>query len=127
MKNFTKELKEFAMKGSVVDLAVGVIIGGAFGKVVTSLVSDIIMPPIGVLIGGIKFTDIVIPISDTVNINIGNFIQACFDFAVVAIAIFAMIKLINKMKRQKPALGEEPTPVPEDIKLLTEIRDSLKK
>lgn len=127
MKNFVKELKEFAMKGSVVDLAVGVVIGSAFGKVVSSLVSDVIMPPIGVLVGGIKFTDIVIPLSETVNLNIGNFIQSCFDFAIVAIAIFAMIKLMNRMKKQKPAPGEEPTPVPEDIKLLTEIRDALRK
>lgn len=138
MKNFVKELKEFAMKGSVVDLAVGVIIGSAFGKVVSSLVSDIIMPPIGVLIGGIKFTDLVIVLKEksidavgvvvpAVNLNIGNFIQSCLDFAIVAIAIFAMIKLMNRMKKQKPAKGEEPTPIPEDIKLLTEIRDALKK
>ncbi len=138
MKNFVRELKEFAMKGSVVDLAVGVIIGSAFGKVVSSLVSDIIMPPIGVLIGGIKFTDLVIVLKEksidavgvvvpAVNLNIGNFIQSCLDFAIVAIAIFAMIKLMNRMKKQKPAKGEEPTPIPEDIKLLTEIRDALKK
>lgn len=138
MKNFVKELKEFAMKGSVVDLAVGVIIGGGFGKVVTSFVNDIIMPPIGVLMGGIKFSDWVIilkektvdvagTISPAVNLNIGNFIQTCLDFTIVAVAIFAMIKLMNRMKKQKPAKGEEPTPVPEDIKLLTEIRDALKK
>lgn len=138
MKNFVRELKEFAMKGSVVDLAVGVIIGSAFGKVVSSLVSDIIMPPIGVLIGGIKFTDLVIVLKEksidaagvvvpAVNLSIGNFIQSCLDFAIVAIAIFAMIKLMNRMKKQKPAKGEEPTPIPEDIKLLTEIRDALKK
>ncbi len=138
MKNFAKELKEFAMKGSVVDLAVGVVIGGAFGKVVSSLVSDVIMPSIGVLVGGIKFTDLVIVLKDksidaagavvpAVNLNIGSFIQSCFDFAIVAIAIFAMIKVMNHMKKRKPAPGEEPAPVPEDIKLLTEIRDALKK
>lgn len=138
MKNFVKELKEFAMKGSVVDLAVGVIIGSAFGKVVSSLVSDVIMPSIGVLIGGIKFTDWVIVLKEksldaagaivpAVNLNIGNFIQSCFDFAIVAVAIFAMIKFMNRIKKQKPAKGEDPTPIPDDIKLLTEIRDILKK
>lgn len=138
MKNFVKELKEFAMKGSVVDLAVGVIIGGAFGKVITSLVNDIIMPPIGVLLGGMKFTDWVIvlkgeglnavgAVTPALNLNIGSFLQTCLDFAIVAVAIFAMIKLMNRIKKQKPAKGEEPAPVPDDVKLLTEIRDLLKK
>jgi large conductance mechanosensitive channel len=135
MKHFIRELKEFAVKGNVVDLAVGVIIGGAFGKVVSSLVSDIIMPPIGLLVGGMKFTDIVITLKKggvnaagtivpAVTMNIGNFIQNCFDFLIVALAIFAMIKLMNRIRKQKPVEEKE---TPRDIQLLTEIRDLLKK
>ncbi len=127
MKNFTKELREFALKGNVVDLAVGVIIGGAFGKVVSSLVSDVIMPPIGLLIGGVNFSEIKIKLNDTVNINIGSFLQTCLDFAIVAIAIFMMIKLINRLRKQKQTPEEKIAETPEDIKLLTEIRDLLQK
>ena len=127
MKNFAKELREFALKGNVVDLAVGVIIGGAFGKVVSSFVSDIIMPPIGLLIGGVNFSDIKIKLNDTVNINIGNFLQTCLDFAIVAIAIFMMIKLINRVRKQNKTPEEKIAETPEDVKLLTEIRDLLKK
>lgn len=135
-----QEFKQFAMRGSVIDLAVGVIIGGAFGKIVSSLVSDILMPPIGLLIGGVNFTDLAIPlkkavvdasgavITPAVAINYGNFLQATFDFLIVAWAIFLFIKLINNMHRKKeePAAPAEPAAPPADIQLLTEIRDLLK-
>jgi large conductance mechanosensitive channel len=136
-----KEFKEFAMRGNVVDLAVGIIIGGAFGKIVSSVVNDIIMPPIGLLISGVKFTDIKIKISDAVldaagavtkeaiTINIGNFIQTVIDFTLVAMAIFFMIKLMNNLNKKKadpdPAPATPPPPSKEES-LLTEIRDILK-
>lgn len=131
-----KDFKEFAMRGNVVDLAVGVIIGAAFGKIVTSLVSDVVMPPIGMLVGGINFTGIKFTLkqavlgasgkvaSEAVTLNIGNFLQTVFDFAIVAFAIFAVVKVINKMKKEEPAPETAPT---EEILLLREIRDSLKK
>ncbi len=136
-----KEFKDFAMRGNVVDLAVGIIIGSAFGKIVSSIVNDIIMPPIGLLISGVKFSEIKIKISDAVldaagkvtkeavTINIGNFVQTIFDFTLVALAIFFMIKLINNMNRKKeesaPAPASPPEPTKEEL-LLTEIRDILK-
>jgi len=132
-----KEFKEFASKGSVVDLAVGIIIGAAFGKIVTSLVNDILMPPLGMLIGGLNFTDIKFVIQEAyldgagktlpaVTLNIGNFIQTLIDFLIIAFALFMIIKGINKMKRrqEKPAAPAEP---PKSEILLTEIRDLLKK
>ncbi len=135
------EFKQFAMRGNVVDMAVGIIIGGAFGKIVSSFVSDVIMPPLGLLIGGVRFTDLSITlkqqvidatgtvINPAVTINYGNFIQVIFDFIIIAFAIFSMIKLMNKLNRKKveehtPAT---PPPPPADIQLLTEIRDILKK
>lgn len=136
-----KEFKEFAMRGNVVDLAVGIIIGGAFGKIVSSVVNDIIMPPIGLMISGVKFTDIKIKISDAVldaagavtkeaiTINIGNFIQTVIDFTLVAMAIFFMIKLMNNLNKKKaepePTPAAPPPPTKEEA-LLTEIRDILK-
>jgi large conductance mechanosensitive channel len=136
-----KEFKEFAMRGNVVDLAVGIIIGGAFGKMVSSVVNDIIMPPIGLMISGVKFTDIKIKISDAVldaagavtkeaiTINIGNFIQTVIDFTLVAMAIFFMIKLMNNLNKKKaepePTPAAPPPPTKEEA-LLTEIRDILK-
>jgi len=132
-----KEFKEFASKGSVVDLAVGIIIGGAFGKIISSLVSDILMPPIGYIIGGLNFTDLKFTLFDgyvnnvgktipAVTINIGNFIQTFIDFIIIAFALFLIIKGMNKMKRkqEKPATPAEP---PKSEVLLTEIRDLLKK
>src|ERR1700712_4497242 len=99
-----KEFKEFAMRGNVVDLAVGVIIGAAFGKIVSSLVADILMPPIGYLVGGVKFTDLHAvlgrgPDGKPVTLNYGNFVQACFDFAIIAFCIFLLIKLVNRLMR----------------------------
>ena len=126
MKKLLNEFKEFISRGNVIDMAVGVIIGSAFSKIVTSLVNDIIMPLVGIIIGGLDFTSLSIKIKDS-EILYGAFIQNIVDFLIIAVCIFTVIKLINKFKKQKPA--EEPTPVetPEDIKLLTEIRDLLKK
>ena len=136
---FIKEFKEFAMKGNVMDMAVGVIIGGAFGKIVTSLVSDVLMPLISVATGGISFTDLFVNLSDDVKYKTlaeaqeagasvfayGQFIQNIFDFIIIAFCIFLMIKAMNKMKKE-----EEPTPEapkgPTQEELLAEIRDLLK-
>ena len=119
-----KEFKTFAMRGSVLDLAVGVIIGAAFGKIVDSLVNDIIMPVIGIIIGGINFTNLNFTIGEVV-IKYGVFIQTVLNFTIVAFAIFIFIKAINKVKKEAPK-EEAPASTPEDITLLREIRDSLK-
>ncbi|RDF01181.1 large-conductance mechanosensitive channel protein MscL [Haemophilus parahaemolyticus] len=128
-----KEFREFAVKGNVVDMAVGVIIGGAFGKIVSSLVSDVIMPPIGWIIGGVDFKDLAIEIApakegtEAVMLKYGAFIQNVFDFLIIAIAVFAMVKIINSLKKV-PVPEPEKTPEPTaEEKLLTEIRDLLKK
>ena len=142
MKKFLKEFKDFALRGNVMDMAVGVIIGGAFGKIVTSVVSNVIMPPIGLLVGGVDFTDLkitlkdAVPATDTteaieaVTINYGQFLQDVFDFLIIAFCLFMMVKAIARLtakkKEEKPA---EPAPAPEpsaEEKLLTEIRDLLK-
>lgn len=129
------EFKAFALKGNVVDMAVGIIIGAAFGKIVTSFVNDIIMPPIGLLLGGVNFTDLKFVMSDAigdkppVSINYGNFIQVIIDFLIVAFAIFMVIKALAMAKRKEEIKSEEsapPAPGKEEI-LLTEIRDLLKK
>jgi large conductance mechanosensitive channel len=131
-----KEFKEFASKGNVVDLAVGIIIGGAFGKIITSIVADIIMPPIGLLIGGINFTDIKLTLKDAVagatgkvtsqavTLNFGNFLQVLFDFLIVAFAIFLLVKALNHIQKKKEE-APPPPPTKEEL-LLTEIRDLLK-
>ncbi|QLB15695.1 mechanosensitive ion channel protein MscL [Mannheimia granulomatis] len=127
-----KEFREFAVKGNVVDMAVGVIIGGAFGKIVSSLVNDIVMPPIGWLIGGVDFKDLAIEIApakegaEAVMLKYGAFIQNVFDFLIIAIAVFGMVKVINSLKKApvEEAAPAEPTA---EEKLLTEIRDLLKK
>jgi large conductance mechanosensitive channel len=127
-----KEFKEFAVKGNAVDMAVGIIIGAAFGKIISSLVADVIMPPIGVLVGGVDFTKLGFTIKEAVGdvpavtLNYGNFIQSVVDFTIIAFAIFMMVKLINKLKKQEeaaPAVPPEPTKAE---LLLTEIRDLLK-
>jgi len=140
---FIKEFKEFAVKGNVIDLAVAVIIGGAFGKIVSSLVADIVMPIIGVIIGGVDFTNFKIILRKTfletdgvtvapeIVLNIGIFIQNIFDFLIIAAAIFFMVKIISKIKnrliKEEVAAKEEAISVPtEEQKLLTEIRDLLK-
>lgn len=130
--SFFKEFREFAMRGNVVDLAVGVIIGAAFGKIVSSLVADIIMPPLGLLIGGIDFKQFAWTLKEAVGdtpavvINYGTFLQNVFDFVIVALAIFMMIKLINRLhKKQEEAPAAPPEPTKEEV-LLGEIRDLLK-
>jgi large conductance mechanosensitive channel len=124
-----KEFKAFAMKGNVVDMAVGIIIGAAFGKIVSSLVSDVIMPPIGLLIGGLDFSQLSITLSTSplVVIKYGVFINTMIDFTIVAFAIFMMIKALNRLKKKQ---DEAPAPPPhpdEKVELLIEIRDLLKK
>ena len=142
MAKFIQEFKDFAMKGNVVDMAVGVIIGGAFGKIVTSVVNNILMPPIGVLLGNVDFTELKITlkesvmegenvVSEAVTLNYGQFIQDIVDFIIIAFCIFLMIKGVTKLttKKEEPK-AEEPTPAPEpsaEEKLLTEIRDLLAK
>ncbi len=127
------EFKSFAMKGNVVDMAVGIIIGAAFGKIVSSVVSDIIMPPLGLLIGGVNFTDLKLVMkaateaAPAVTWNYGNFIQVCFDFLIVAIAVFLMIKAMNAAKKKEEAAPSAPPAVPNEEILLIEIRDLLKK
>jgi len=137
-----KEFKTFAMRGNVIDMAVGIIIGAAFGKIIASLVADVIMPPIGLLVGGIDFTSIIITLKDpvldpasgeiikaAVVMKIGTFIQTFVDFIIIALAIFMMIKGINKLDRKKeePAAPAAPPPPTMDQELLMEIRDLLKK
>lgn len=135
-----KEFKDFAMRGNVIDLAVGIIIGAAFGKIVSSIVNDIIMPPIGLLVGGIDFKDIAITMKDAVvdpatgklvkaavTLKVGNFIQSIVDFTIVAFAIFLLIRGINRLGKKKEE-APAPPPVPsKEEELLTEIRDLLKK
>ena len=123
-----KEFKEFAMKGNVIDMAVGVIIGAAFGKIVTSLVEDIIMPPIGMMIGNVNFTDLVVklgtdPAGKDVILKYGNFLQITFQFVIVAFVLFMLIRTINKLKKPDPAAPPPPPPAQEV--LLREIRDLL--
>jgi large conductance mechanosensitive channel len=132
------EFKEFALKGSVVDLAVGVVIGAAFGKIVSSLVNDIMMPPLGLLMGGVDFSDKKITLKDAVldkagavvhpavSINYGVFINNTIDFIIVAIAIFVVIKLMNTAKRQPPPAPAAPPPPTKEEVLLAEIRDAIR-
>lgn len=131
MKRYIREFKEFAVKGNVVDLAVAVVIGGAFGKIVSSLVADIIMPPLGLLMGGMNFADLKITLKPGVNLSIGLFLQNIVDFLIVAFAIFVMVKVIGRLKRQLKLDPEKPTTPPpvmtKDQELLTEIRDLLRK
>jgi len=123
-----QEFKQFAIKGNVVDMAVGVIIGAAFGKIVTSLVTDVVMPPIGVLIGGVDFSKLAISLptgsGTAVLISYGKFVQTVVDFAIVAAVIFLVVKGINSLKKKA---DETPAPPPAQEVLLTEIRDLLKK
>lgn len=127
----TAEFKEFAMKGNVIDLAVGVVIGAAFGKIVSSLVADIIMPPIGLAIGNVDFKDLAVkiganPAGEPVLFKYGVFIQACFEFLIIAFALFLLIKGINRLKRPPPqAPVAAPPPPTKEEQLLTEIRDLL--
>lgn len=134
-----KEFKEFAMRGNVVDMAVGIIIGGAFGKIVASFVADVIMPPLGLLIGGVDFTNLKVTLKDAVldaagavtteavTINYGNFVQTAVDFLIIAFAIFMVIKGMNSLKKKEEAAPPPPPAPSKEEVLLTEIRDLLKK
>ena len=136
--SFITEFKEFAMRGNVIDLAVGVVIGGAFGKIITSLVNDVVMPVIGKILGGVNFTDLAVvltpaqmgadgkEVAAAVLLRYGAFIQSMIDFALIALAIFVAIKVINRLQRKKEEAPVAPAPPAEDIVLLTEIRDSLR-
>ena len=133
------EFKKFAMRGNVVDMAVGIIIGGAFGKIVSSLVKDVIMPPIGLLMGNVDFSQLFINLGETSyetlalaqeagapTINYGMFINSVLDFLIVAFAIFMVIRGMNKMKKKEEEKPPEPPKVTEEVQLLSEIRDALK-
>lgn len=128
-----KEFKEFAMRGNVVDLAVGVVIGGAFGKITASLVNDVIMPPLGMILGKVDFKDLKFTLVEAsegvagVSINYGLFINTIVDFTIVAFALFLVIKAMNRLKREEKAAPAAPAAPPADVVLLTEIRDLLKK
>lgn len=127
-----KEFKEFAVKGNVVDMAVGVIVGAAFGKIVSSLVADIVTPPIGLVLGGVDFKKLswvmreAVGEAPAVTLNYGVFLQTVFDFLIMSVAIFALVKLINKLKRAPVEEPPAPAEPPEQEKLLAEIRDLLK-
>jgi large conductance mechanosensitive channel len=139
-----KEFREFAMRGNVVDMAVGIIIGAAFGKIVDSLVKDVIMPPIGLLLGKVDFSNLFLVLRDgtaagpyltveaaqkagAVTFNYGLFINTVITFVIVAFAVFVLIRAINRLRRQEEAKPAEPPPTPEEVLLLREIRDALKK
>jgi len=128
-----KEFREFAVKGNVVDMAVGIIIGAAFGRVVQSLVNDIIMPPIGMAIGGVDFSDLAVVLKEAteeaaaVTVSYGAFIQTLIDFLIIALAIFVAVKVINSLKRKEEAKPAEPPGPSEELLVLREIRDELKK
>jgi len=127
------EFKSFAMRGNVVDMAVGIVIGGAFGKIVSSFVNDVLMPPIGMLMGGVDFGDLAVTLQEAsgdvaaVTLNYGSFIQTVIDFLIIAFAIFMVVKAMNNMKKKEEAApAAPPKPSAEEV-LLTEIRDALKK
>jgi large conductance mechanosensitive channel len=123
------EFKTFVQRGNVIDLAVGVIIGGAFGKIVSSVVADVLMPPIGLALGGLNFTELKLRLGGAdeapVTLNYGNFVQAAVDFVIVAFCVFLLVKAVNAMKKPEPVPAAPETPA--DVELLTEIRDLLAK
>ncbi len=138
MKIF-KEFRDFAVRGNMIDLAVGIIIGAAFGKIIASLVNDIIMPPIGLLLGGMNFTEIRVIMREAVldpatgnvakaavTLNLGNFIQTLVDFTIIAFSIFLLVKALSRMKKKKEEAPAPPAPPTKDQELLGEIRDILK-
>jgi large conductance mechanosensitive channel len=137
--SIVKEFKEFAMKGNMLDMAIGIIIGVAFNRIVTSIVQDIFMPVIGYLVGGVNFENLQVVIQrevldgtgevvqELVAIRYGSFLQTLFDFMVIALTVFIVVKAINRMKKKSEDVKEPEVPTPKDIELLTEIRDILKK
>ena len=126
------EFKDFAMRGNVVDMAVGIVIGGAFGKIVSSFVADVLMPPIGVLLGGVNFSGLSLQLqaaadgADEVMLNYGSFIQTVIDFIIIAFAIFMVVKAMNSVKKKEEEAPAEPPKPSDEVVLLTEIRDALK-
>lgn len=126
------EFKTFAMRGNVVDMAVGIVIGGAFGKIVSSFVNDVLMPPIGMLMGGVDFADLSFVLSEAtaeaeaVTLNYGSFVQTVVDFLIIAFAIFMVVKAMNSMKKKEEEAPAEPPKPSAEVELLTEIRDSLR-
>ena len=129
MKKFIEEFKAFIARGNVMTMAVGIIIGGAFTSIVNSLVNDVITPLLGIIIGGIDFSGIIVQVGEA-QLLVGNFIQAVITFLLTALVIFCLVKFFNKLtesKKEEPAPEPEPAPTPEDIELLREIRDLLKK
>lgn len=128
-----QEFKEFAVKGNAVDMAVGIIVGAAFGKIVSSIVADVVMPPIGLLLGGVDFTDLALTLKEAagdvpaVTLNYGTFIQTVIDFVIIAFAVFMLVKGINSLKRKEEEKPEAPPGPSKEEVLLTEIRDLLKK
>ncbi len=126
-----QEFKDFAMRGNVVDMAVGIVIGGAFGKIVSSFVADVIMPPIGILLGNVDFSELGIVLKEAagdaaaVTISYGKFIQTVVDFVIIAFAIFMVVKGMSSMKKKEEEAPAEPPPPPKEEVLLTEIRDLL--
>jgi large conductance mechanosensitive channel len=127
------EFKSFAMRGNVIDMAVGIVIGGAFGKIVSSFVNDVLMPPIGILVGGVDFSELAIVLKEAsgdvaaVTINYGTFIQTVLDFVIIAFAIFLVVKAMNNMKKKEEEAPAAPPKPSAEVELLTEIRDALKK
>jgi large conductance mechanosensitive channel len=128
-----QEFKAFAVRGNVVDMAVGIVIGAAFGKIVSSFVADVIMPPIGLLIGGIDFSNLAITLKQAVDkapavtLNYGKFIQSIIDFTIIAFAIFMVVKAINKLKRKEAEKPSVPVPPSPEVVILSDIRDILRK
>lgn len=126
------EFKDFAMRGNVVDMAVGIVIGGAFGKIVSSFVADVLMPPIGLLMGGVDFSDLAVTLQEAageaaaVTLNYGSFIQTIVDFLIIAFAIFMVVKAMNSLKQEEEAAPEAPPEPSKEEVLLTEIRDALR-
>lgn len=128
-----EEFKKFALRGNVIDLAVGIMVGAAFGKIVSALVNNVLMPPIGLIIGGVNFKDLGITLKEAagdqpaVMLGYGEFLQACFDFLIIALVIFYLVKVINTIGKKPAEAPATPPPPTRDQELLTEIRDLLKK
>lgn len=131
--SFMSEFREFAVKGNVMDMAVGVIVGGAFGQIVTSFIDNVVMPPLGLVIGGVDFSNLGVTLKEAqgeapaVIWKYGAFLQTVMDFLILAMCIFLMVKAINRWKNEEPPAPEAPAEPTEDVKLLAEIRDLLKK
>ena len=130
--SMSSEFKDFAMRGNVMDMAVGIIIGGAFGKIISSFVANVLMPPIGLMLGGVNFADLALTLKEAsgevaaVTLNYGAFIQSVVDFVIIAFAIFMAVKGMNNMKKKEEAAPAAPAAPSDEVVLLTEIRDSLK-